>query len=70
MCGECNWPLKMNESYNPTLKDKFLHSILNEFLEFCYENPEVDLDPSYFYNKENKIIWDFLEERQRKYLED
>lgn len=59
----------MNNDYKFSLKDKFIESILHDFLEFCYENAEVDLYPDYFYGNESKIIRDFLEDRQKKYEE-
>lgn len=48
------------------IKEKFIHQILHEFLEYCYSNPEVDLYPNYFCGKEDKIIMDFLNHRQKE----
>lgn len=59
----------MNDKYDLSLREKFLKGVIHEFLEFCYGNPEVDLDPTCFYGNESKVIRDFFEDRQKKYEE-
>jgi len=50
-----------------SLKNKFLASILYEFIEFCFKNAECSLYPEDFYGKEKKIIDDFLKNRDAEF---
>lgn len=49
-----------------SMKNKWIASILYEFLEFCFGNAECALYPEDFYGKEKKIIEDFIEKRQKE----
>jgi hypothetical protein len=49
-----------------SLKDKFLHSIIMEFLEYCIESADCDMCCEEFHGKEHEIIDDFLKKRNEE----